>query len=71
MNCANDEGVFHFENHESLEDEVFELHTPNQEGDIEADAIFSHRPEDIPGKEGGGVNESSILFSDRSPSHSK
>lgn len=35
---VDDEGVYHYENeHESLEDEMFELHTANNPGDHEVD----------------------------------
>mmetsp|Transcript_14721 Transcript_14721/g.18489 ORF Transcript_14721/g.18489 Transcript_14721/m.18489 type:complete len:147 (-) Transcript_14721:52-492(-) len=62
---VNDEGIFHYENHESLEDEVFELHTNNKDGDNEADNIFSRQAVDISAQ----AKEPGILFGDRSPSH--
>ena len=31
--AVNDDGIFHYENHESLEDEQFELNTGNKNGE--------------------------------------
>ena len=66
---VNDEGIFHYENHESLEDEVFELHTNNKDVDNDADGgIFASRQAvDISTQ----VNEPCILFGDRSSCHHK
>ena len=58
--AVNDDGIFHYENHESLEDEQFELNTGNKDGEQEDIAVTGT----------GVVNEQS-LFSDRSPSHAK
>ena len=67
--AVNDEGIFHYENHESLEDEVFELHTNNKDADNDADGgIFASRQAvDISTQ----VNEPCILFGDRSSCHHK